>query len=202
VSATPARLHRPRSITPVTPTLSGHGVTLRPLEVADAGALLDDGLDAEFWRGMTTPMPRTVADLEANFGAALATPGRESFAVVDADGAVVGTTSFYDVLPTRLEIGHTFYLRRVWGTHVNPAAKLLLLTEAFETRGVTRVALRCDVRNARSRAAVEKLGGVYEGTLRKHRAASDGVVSDTAYYSIVDDEWPAVRAGLLARLTG
>lgn len=185
---------------PVIPTLTGHGVTLRPLDPSDA-AELQPGIDPIFWRGMTTPFPDTVADLAATFAAALATPGRESFAVVDdVDGAVVGTTSFYDVTPYRAEIGHTFYLRRVWGGHVNPAAKLLLLTEAFDVRGYDRVALRCDVRNARSRAAIERLGGVFEGVLRAHRRAPDGVLSDTAYYSIIAPEWPDVRDGLLARL--
>lgn len=183
----------------MTLTLTGHGVTLRPLDPADAAALHAD-MDADFWRGMTTPLPETAEDLAAQFAAALATPGREAFAVVDGDGRVVGTTSFYDVTPHRLEIGHTVYLRRAWGTHVNPAAKLLLLTEAFDARGMDRVAFRCDVRNARSRAAIAKLGGVFEGVLRAHRRASDGVVSDTAYYSIVAAEWPAAKERLLARL--
>ena len=183
----------------VTPTLAGYGIALRPLSPADA-AVLQPGIDPDFWRGMTVPVPATVADLAAQFADAAATPGRESFAVVGGDGRVVGTTSFYDVTDHRLEIGHTFYLRQAWGTRVNPAAKMLLLTEAFERRRLDRVALRCDARNARSRAAIQKLGAVYEGTLRAHRRASDGVVSDTSYYSIIAAEWPAVKSGLLARL--
>lgn len=180
--------------------LSGYGLALRPLVPLDASALFGD-IDPDFWRGMTTPVPRSVDELADNFSAAVANPTRMAFAVVDEMSTeIVGTTSYYDVVPHRLEIGHTFYARRVWGSHVNPAAKFLLLAYAFETLNVARVALRCDARNARSRAAIERLGASFEGILRKHRTASDGVLSDTAYYSVLDDEWAQVRAGLLARL--
>jgi RimJ/RimL family protein N-acetyltransferase len=82
----------------------------------------------------------------------------------------------------------------------NPACKLLLLRHAFETWGLARVALRADARNTRSCAAIRRLGATPEGVLRKHRVASDGSTGDTAYFSIVDDEWPGVRARLEERL--
>jgi len=126
-----------------------------------------------------------------------------AFAVLDAaTGEVRGSTSFYDWEPrmARVEIGHTYYARRWWGTSNNPACKLLMLRHAFETWGCVRVALRADARNARSIAAITRLGATPEGVLRSHRVAPDGSRGDTAYFSILADEWPAVRDGLLARL--
>ena len=130
-----------------------------------------------------------------------------AFAVVshggDDDGTVRGSTRFYDLAPgpRRVEVGTTFYGRAWWGGVTNPACKLLLLTHAFEVWGMRRVALRADARNARSCAAIERLGARPEGVLRKHRVAADGTVGDTAYFSVVDDEWPEVRAGLQRRLS-
>lgn len=102
----------------------------------------------------------------------------------------------------RCEIGHTFYGRHWWGGATNPACKLLLLTHAFEDWGMYRVALRCDARNARSLAAMRRLGAVPEGVLRGHRVAADGSRGDTAYLSVLAPEWPAVRDGLLRRFAG
>lgn len=160
-------------------------------------------VDDRVWRGMTTPVPRTEADLLVEVEAALTTPARYAFAVLDeATGAVLGSTSFYDVdrRMGRLEIGHTYYDPAVWGTHVNPACKLALLTHAFDVWGVHRVALRVDARNARSIAAVRRLGAVEEGRLRGHRIASDRSRGDSVYFSVLADEWPACRARLHARL--
>jgi len=88
----------------------------------------------------------------------------------------------------------------VGGGPTNPACKLLLLEHAFEVWGMHRVALRADARNARSIAAMRKLGLVPEGMLRGHRVAADGSRGDTAYFSVLAPEWPAMRAGLLSRL--
>ncbi|MFI2105104.1 GNAT family N-acetyltransferase [Isoptericola sp. NPDC019693] len=183
--------------------LAGHGVRLEPLGPQHAAALL--GLvDADLWFGMTSPVPTQVADLEAWIAAGVATPGTMAFAVVGDDGAVRGSTRFYELAPgpRRVEIGTTFYGRDWWGGTTNPACKLLLLRHAFEEWGMRRVALRADTRNARSCAAIQRLGARPEGVLRKHRVAADGTVGDTVYFSIVDDEWPDVRAGLHARLGG
>lgn len=182
--------------------LESHGVTLVPLSLAQAPALL--GLvDEGMWFGMTSPFPRSVEDMEAWVTAAHATAGRLAFAVLDSEsGEVRGTTSFYDLEPAmgRVEIGHTFYGRRWWGGRTNPACKLALLEQAFDVWGLYRVALRGDSRNSRSVAAMRRLGAVPEGVLRGHRVGGDGVRSDTAYFSILAPEWPDVRAGLLARL--
>lgn len=181
--------------------LSGHGVRLEPLEKRHAHDL--SGLvDAGMWHGMTVPLPDTADAMVAHLER-LAAGGAVAFAVVDATaGTVAGVTAFYDVAHDvgRVEIGHTFYGRRWWGTHVNPAAKLLLLSQAFDVWGMERVALRADVRNTRSLAAIRRLGAQPEGVLRSHRVAFDGTRSDTAYFSILRSEWPAARAGLTARL--
>ena len=117
-------------------------------------------------------------------------------------GAVVGTTSFLEVSPVdaRLEIGFTLYAPSVWGTEVNPECKLLLMTWAFEEAGMGRVQLKTDIRNARSQAAIAKLGAQYEGILRRYQRRQDGSVRDTVLYSVTAEEWPAVKAGLRQRL--
>jgi RimJ/RimL family protein N-acetyltransferase len=152
---------------------------------------------------MTSAVPTSVADVEGWIDTARRTDGTLAFAVVgEADGEVRGSTRFYDLAPAqgRVEIGTTFYGRAWWGGMTNPACKLLLLRHAFETWGLARVALRADARNTRSCAAIRRLGATPEGVLRKHRVASDGSTGDTAYFSIVDDEWPGVRARLEERL--
>ncbi|MFC8192959.1 GNAT family N-acetyltransferase [Cellulomonas sp. NPDC057328] len=183
--------------------LSGHGVRLVPLRTEHAAPLLTC-TDDTVWRGMTSPTPRTAADMERVVATALAAPGRYPFAVLDAADRVVGSTSFYDVDRTvgRLEVGHTWYSPEVWGTHVNPACKLLLMTHAFEEWRVARVAYRVDERNHRSLAAVTKLGAVPEGRLRGHRLRPDGTRGASMYFSVLADEWPAVRDRLRARLAG
>ena len=183
--------------------LNAPGVRLVPLAEAHARALLaliDDAL----WAGMTTRVPRTVDDVVAMVRTAHVDPGRAAFAVLDEAGEVVGSTSLYDHVPVmaRAEIGFTYYARRVWGTGVNPACKLALFTQAFDEWGCARVALRADAANARSIGAITRLGAVPEGVLRSHRVRPDGTRGDTAYFSVLADEWPAVRAGLLARLDG
>jgi RimJ/RimL family protein N-acetyltransferase len=117
------------------------------------------------------------------------------------DGVIVGASTLGDFdLPKRAtHIGWTGYDPRVWGTQVNAEAKLLLLGLAFG-HGFERVKLQADSLNERSRAAILKLGASFEGVLRKERLRADGSLSGTAVFSILDDEWPAVRAGLEARL--
>jgi len=183
-------------------TLEGHGVRLVPLAVEHAAALARF-VDDRVWAGMTSATPHGVDDMTGVVEACLATPARYGFAVV-VDGEVVGSTSFYDVdlLMGRLEVGHTFYDPRVWGTHVNPACKLLLMAHAFGTWGVARVAYRVEARNTRSIAAVTKLGARPEGRLRGHRVAADGTRQDSLYFSVLADEWPDVRGRLEARLAG
>jgi RimJ/RimL family protein N-acetyltransferase len=117
-------------------------------------------------------------------------------------GAVVGTTSFLEVAieDARLEIGATAYTPLIWATGVNPDTKLQLLGCAFETLRVGRVELKTDVRNVRSQRAISRLGARYEGTLRRHKRRADGSVRDSVLFSIIAEEWPALKEGLLARV--
>lgn len=177
-----------------------HGeVLLRPLALSDATALLGQ-VDEEMWAGMSTPLPRNREDMENNIRMLASMRDAYAFAV-EYRGDVVGRTLFYDVHEgVRVDIGHTLYGRSVWGTVVNPTAKFLLLTHAFDQFKVHRAALRCDTRNTRSRAAIEKLGATFEGTLRKFRPAADGSIVDLYTFSIIRDEWEAVRDQLLQRI--
>lgn len=120
-----------------------------------------------------------------------------------ADGAVVGSTSYMAIAPkdARLEIGSTWYAAGAQGTAVNPECKFLLLENAFRA-GYNRVELKTGSKNARSRAAIRKLGAVEEGTLRGHVWMPQGYFRDSVYFSILAAEWPAVRAGLEKRLAG
>ncbi len=129
----------------------------------------------------------------------------QAYVVVDnATGKLLGSSRFYNpnTLVPHAYIGYTWYDTDVRGTHVNPEAKLLLLTHGFETLKLLRVGFEVDADNLRSRAALLKLGATLEGVLRHHRRRwSDGALSDTYSFSILLDEWPQVKAGLLARLS-
>lgn len=118
------------------------------------------------------------------------------------DGKLVGSTRYLNLSPKdrRLEIGSTWYDRSVWAGQVNPECKLLLIGQAFDTWGANRVELRCDGRNARSRAAIARLGATEEAVLRRHMYAPDGFLRDTVVFAIMPEDWTAVRAGLEARL--
>jgi ribosomal-protein-alanine N-acetyltransferase len=136
----------------------------------------------------------------------LATPDTLLFAVVplapgEGDGPV-GVTGYLDIRPAHfgLEIGRTILAPAVQGTRVNPESKYLLLRHAFEDLGVVRVQFKTDLHNLHSQRAIEKLGAVREGVLRRFQARSSGFVRDTVVYSITDEEWPAVKGGLEARL--
>jgi len=124
--------------------------------------------------------------------------------VLTETGEAVGGTTYMDIRPEHrgLEIGMTWIGRAYQGTKVNAESKLLMLRYAFEEVGCERVQLKCDGRNLQSQRAIEKLGAKREGVLRKHLVLPDGFVRDTVMYSIVRDEWPTVRDGLLARLGG
>ncbi|WP_019135201.1 GNAT family N-acetyltransferase [Cellulomonas massiliensis] len=183
--------------------LTGPGVRLVPLAPEHATALAAI-VDLDLWRGMGSPLPDSAERMGEEIAGALRAPDRLAFAVLGDDDEVRGSTSFYDWVPRvpRVEVGHTYYARPWWGGTTNPACKLVLLTHAFEEWGCERVALRADSRNTRSIAAIRRLGAQPEGVLRRHRRSPDGTVADTAYFSVLADEWPAVRAGLLARLAG
>lgn len=122
--------------------------------------------------------------------------------VLRSDGQVVGMTCYLDIQPANrsLEIGSTWIGERWQGTAVNPEAKLLLLRHAFDTLGAVRVQLKCDARNVQSQRAIEKLGAVREGVLRRHMTLPDCFVRDTVMYSVIDSEWPALRDALEQRV--
>ena len=128
-----------------------------------------------------------------------------SFVIVvnggENDGLVIGTTTLSDfnLANESSHLGWTAYSPAVWGTGVNPEAKLLVLGFAFD-HGFGRVKLQADARNERSRAAILKLGAKFEGVLRRHKARADGTFRDSAMYSVLIDEWPEVRAGLQKRI--
>ena len=118
-------------------------------------------------------------------------------------GRLVGVSTLGDLdeAHANAHIGWTAYTPEVWGTAVNPETKLLLLGFAFDS-GYNRVRLQADAINARSRAAILKLGATFEGIQRQHLLRADGSWRDTAVYSVIDSDWPEVKAGLLARLDG
>jgi len=119
-----------------------------------------------------------------------------------ADGELVGSSRFLNVRrPDRVvEIGWTWFNPAVWGSGVNVETKLLQIGHAFETLGAIRVELKTDARNERSRGAMAALPAQFEGVLRNHMTVPDVGVRDSAYYSVIDTEWPAVRAALRSRL--
>lgn len=127
-----------------------------------------------------------------------------AFAVTrPVDGAFLGITSWLDPheVNKSVEIGMTCYAPEAQGTHVNPSCKRLLMGHVFETWGARRVQYQVDNRNERSKAAVLKLGASLEGVLRNHRTLPDGFIRDTAFFSIIDREWPQVKARLDARIS-
>jgi len=122
--------------------------------------------------------------------------------ILKSSGKAIGTTSFLDLNPIHnsLEIGSTFYAKDFWRTFVNTECKLMMLAEAFEVRGVERVTLKTDSLNERSRNAISRLGARFEGILRHHMKRPDGTWRDSAYFSILAEEWPTVKSGLEAKL--
>ena len=128
---------------------------------------------------------------------------RVAFVVIlKSTGLAIGTTSFLDLNPAHrsLEIGSTFYAKDYWRSFVNTECKLMMLSEAFETRAVERVTLKTDSMNQRSRNAIMRLGASFEGILRHHMLRPNGTWRDSAYFSILKDEWPSVKANLQNKL--
>jgi RimJ/RimL family protein N-acetyltransferase len=186
-------------------TLEGHGVRLEPLTPEHATPLAEAAADGRLWELWYTSVPapdevtRYIADALAGQAAGHMLP----WIVRDlATGAIVGTTRYHDIAPTidRVEIGWTWYAARAQRTHTNTAAKLLLLTHAFERVGCAVVGLRTDRFNVRSQRAIEALGAQKDGVLRHHQARRDGTVRDSVMYSILRHEWPDVKRHLGTRL--
>jgi RimJ/RimL family protein N-acetyltransferase len=188
----------------ITPqALAGRFVRLEPIEPAQREALRAIADDPDIWRHF--PVRGDGPHFDPFFDRLLALHADGSWIVHAvrrlADHALVGQTCFLniDAANARVEIGSTWYGADARGGVVNPECKLLLLSAAFAA-GARRVELKTDGRNARSRAAILKLGAREEGVLRRHTVMWDGFVRDTVYFSVLDDEWDSVRAGLDARL--
>jgi RimJ/RimL family protein N-acetyltransferase len=187
-------------------SLEGRLIRVEPLDPRHEDDLWQAARDPEVWRFM----PDDGGTSREAFGewfrtglADIAAGAAVAFAVIDRnDGRAIGHTRFHSIAleHRRLEIGYTWYARRYWRTGVNVETKLLLLTHAFENLGCLRVEFKADARNERSRLALAALPARYEGTFRKHMLVQDGQRRDSAYYSIIDDEWPEVRANLQRRL--
>lgn len=186
------------------PALIGEHMRLLPLAPVHAPDLVRAASDGALWNLRVTSVP-DADSVDAYIARALEdqAQGRAlAYAVLDAQGDVVGSTRCCHIdwgLP-RLEIGYTWYAQRVQRTALNTEAKLMLLQQAFERFGCVAVELRTHVQNLRSRAAIERLGAKLDGILRRHMRMPDGHLRDTVVYSILDSEWPAVRANLLRRL--
>jgi len=195
--------------------LEGDHVRLEPLALAHADGLLaaaSEDQSSYEWTRAPSPDP---AGVVAFIDETLAWPGRIGFATVWLDqGRVVGSTSYFAEwwdwaghsgppdAPDAVEIGGTWLAASAQRTVVNTEAKYLMLVQAFDVWGVQRVGLRTDARNERSRVAIERLGARFEGILRRHMPAlgPGGGLRDSAYFSILPDEWPAVRERLETRL--
>jgi RimJ/RimL family protein N-acetyltransferase len=184
-------------------TLAGRHVRLEPLEERHRDDLLAGAAeDPETFRYTVGQLWKGAAEWPAYLADALQPQFVTWATVLAADGRAVGSTRFGDISPAdgRVEIGWTWIAPSHQRTAVNTEAKLLQLTYAFEELGATRVTLKTDARNERSQRAIERIGGVREGVLRKHMRLPDGFIRDTVSYSILADEWPATRRLLEERL--
>ena len=184
--------------------LIGKTVKLVPIQVEHAAALYDSTREIE-WKMLPTNFTSS-AQMESWVRSKVSERINKTsmhFTVMLAKNEkIVGSTGFMDILPEHriLEIGSTWYIPDLWGTDVNPECKFLMLRYAFETLGAIRVQIKTDSINKHSQGAIKKLGAVYEGKLRNHRIRWDGTIRDTMMYSIIDKEWPAVKADLQKRI--
>jgi N-acetyltransferase len=186
-------------------TLTGVHIRLEPMRPAHAQALLEAGRDEAIWSWMPA-RPVTLEQMDRMLEKAMEAEaqGREyPFVVVRLeDHRVIGSTRYLDVQEAdrNVEIGWTWYMPDVWGGVVNPEAKYLLMCHAFDDWRAVRVALKTDIKNLHSQAAIKKLGAHYEGTLRNQRIRLDGSYRDTVIFSVIESEWPQVKARLEERL--
>jgi RimJ/RimL family protein N-acetyltransferase len=181
-------------------TLAGRHATLVPLAAEHADGLAHAVRDGELWKLWYTTIPSPDAMADA-VGARLALQARGAmlpFTVLDAQGRIAGMTTYMNVDAThrRVEIGATWYARRVQRSPLNTECKLMLLGHAFDALDCIAVEFRTHRFNTQSRRAIERLGAQLDGMLRSHQRAADGTLRDTAVYSITAAEWPTVRSHL------
>lgn len=186
-------------------TLTGRLVQLRPLDRSHRDGLIEAVQENDLWQTAwytSVPAPDGVA-AEIDRRLALAEKGEMvPFTAFDASGRVIGMTTYYDLVADvpRLHIGYTWNRPTAHGTGTNAESKLLLLTHAFETLGVFRVGLTTQWVNFQSRAAIERLGAKQDGVMRAISRYRNGALRDSVEFSIIEPEWPAVKANLEARL--
>ena len=187
-------------------TLEGTVVRLEPLAAEHLEGLFAAAQDPDIWPFMPVDPSGSMEKMRAWLAAALAardTGASQPFAIVArASGQPAGSTRYLDISPhdRHLEIGWTWLGAAARRTRVNTECKYLLLRHAFEALGAVRVQLKTDRRNERSQRAIERLGAVREGLLRKHMILENGYIRDSVMYSITDDEWSGVKANLEAKL--
>jgi len=177
--------------------LEGRIVVLEPLGPEHVDGLQAAAADERIWTWMVT------RDVEAWIASALSEEGRQPFAILQ-DGVVVGSSSYMSLAPEhlRLEIGNTWMNPSTWSTGANVEAKYLLLRHAFEELGCRRVEFKTDALNERARGALAALPSEFEGIHRKHMLVRGGERRDSAWYAVIDDDWPAVKRALEDRLAG
>jgi N-acetyltransferase len=185
--------------------LAGRVVRLEPLAAVHRPGLAAAARDAAVWRWMAVDASRPEV-FTAWFDETLAASeagAERPYATLDArTSAILGSTRFMALAPEhrRAEIGYTWLARRAWGSGANTEAKYLMLRHAFEDAGCLRVEFKTDALNERSRAALAALPAVFEGVHRRHMLVRGGERRDSAWYSVVAEEWPEVRAALERRL--
>jgi RimJ/RimL family protein N-acetyltransferase len=195
----------PEEMKVVPVTLEGQHVRLEPLSKIHLAGLAQVGLDEELWRWIPTQV-QTSEEMAAYVDTAMQEQDRGAslpFAILEkATGRTIGSTRYGNIDRThhRVEIGWTWVSREWQRTAVNTEAKYLLLQHAFETLGCMRVELKTDSLNARSRAAILRIGAREEGIFRNHMITASGRIRHTVYFSIIDSEWPAVKARLASTL--
>lgn len=180
-------------------------VRLEPLSYVHHDGLAEAASVGELWKVWYTnvPSPEKMQEEIATRLDQHAAGEMAPWAVIDAaSGQAIGMTTFFQLAPAdrRLEIGHTWMGQDAHGTGINAGAKLLLLARAFEDLGCMAVEFRTHWHNHQSRAAIARLGAKQDGVLRNHRIMPNGTIRDTVVFSILESEWPAVRAGLAYRL--
>ena len=186
-------------------TLEGRHVRLEPLTTDHVASLTEVGLDDDLWTWIPAPV-RTAEEMSNYVETALrerASGTALPFVLVEkASGRVIGSTRYANIerVHHRLEIGWTWVARPWQRTAINTEAKYLLLRHAFESLKCIRVELKTDSLNERSRAAILRIGAREEGTFRNHMITASGRIRHTVYFSVVDAEWPGVKARLENRL--
>lgn len=185
--------------------LEGKRIRLEPLAGRHIDELFAVAQDDEIWRYLAIETPRSREDIERWMDETLrlaATGSIIPFAIIAREGdRAIGSTRYMEIARTDrgIEIGWTWLGRAYWRTGINVEAKYLLLRHAFEVLGAIRVQIKTDLRNVRSQTAIEALGAVREGVLRHHRIVKEGYRRSSVYYSILEEEWPSIRARLEAR---